>query len=240
MVTDGLTITSGGDVLTARLDRPPGNRLSTAFCDALTDLLLDPPPDAHVLVIAAAGDDFCLGRDRGDGGPSALRGEVAALIGLNRALVASPLLSVAAVQGDAAGFGVGLAALADITIAAASATFRFPEVEIDLAPTVVLSWLPDLVGRKQALYLTTTGAALSAADAQRYGLITTVTDDDALTDSVTAEVTRLVGHSPRVHEEIKDFGRRASALTEDQAYDLAAERLVIGSMSRRGAGSAPA
>ena len=99
-----------------------------------------------MLVLRSAGEAFCLGRERTAATAHELPGEVDTLVAVNDALSRSPLVSVAVVAGDAAGFGVGLAALCDVAVAADTARFSFPEVGIGLAPTLVLAWLAGTVG----------------------------------------------------------------------------------------------
>lgn len=231
-MTDGLTLDRDGDLLVATIDRGADNRLSSNICRALTETL-DRPDGVHVLHVRAAGKSFCLGRDRAAEEPAALREEVRALVELNQALRHSPVVSVAEVQGDAAGFGVGLAALCDLSIAARSARFWFPEVEIDLAPTVVLSWLPRRVGELRAFHLTASGERVGADQAAKMGLVTVAVDDSELSTRVKAEIERLRGLQPWVHAQIKGFLAATSDLAEDQAYELATERLILGSMTRR-------
>src|SRR3954471_5802334 len=99
-------------VLEVVIDRPPDNLLTVGLCAELTELLLNPPPGAHVLRLRAAGEVFCLGRERAGTTPAELRAETRTLVSLHRALRDTPLVTVAEVNGDAAGFGVGgLAAL---------------------------------------------------------------------------------------------------------------------------------
>lgn len=231
-MTEGLTFARDGDLLVATVDRGDDNRLSSSICRALTEVLED-PDGVHVLHLRAEGEAFCLGRDRAAEDPATLRSEVRALIDLNEALRRSRVVTVAEVQGDAAGFGVGLAALCDVSVAARSARFWFPEVEIDLAPTVVLSWLPRRVGELRAFHLTATGERVSADDAVVMGLLTVAVDDGELPTRAKAEVERLRSFQPWVHEQIKGFLGAAAELTEGQAYDLATERLILGSMARR-------
>lgn len=230
----GLSVTDG--VIDAVIDRGDANLFDGAMCAALTDCLLEPPAGAHVLRLRAVGPNFCLGRDRAATTPDDLRVEVQRLIALNRALGVTRLATVAEVGGDAAGFGVGLAALCHLTIAAPSAGFRFPEVDIDLVPTVVLTWLPRLVGRKQAFALTATGERIDAHRAMALGLITDVApSDDALSGTVDEAIRQLRKHQPRVHAEISAFLRATADLTEDQANDLALEKLILASMARTSA-----
>lgn len=236
LTADGLRLSGPDDgVVRAVIDRGTDNLLTTALCEALTGYLRRPQADAHVLVVAPAGESFCLGRQRGAASVAELREEVGALVALNRALRATRLVTVAQVNGDAAGFGVGLAALCDLTVSVASARFWFPEVDMDLAPALVLAWLPRLVGHKQALRLTATGRRLTAAEAAGIGLVTTVVaTEEALVTAVRDEVADLTKHDRRVHGEIKAFLRASAALSEDQAYDLAADRLVLESIAQHG------
>jgi methylglutaconyl-CoA hydratase len=233
MTAPGLAVNADGAVLTVRLERPPGNLLTTAMCEELTALLRDPPDGAHVLHLTAAGPNFCLGRERSAADPDGLRAEVGALVALNRALDATPLVTVAEVSGDAAGFGAGLAALCRIAIAGPSARLWFPEVEIGLAPTVVLTWLPRLVGRRLAFDLTATGRRLDAAEAARIGMLTAVAPSDGHLPGVVADrIAALVKHPARVHAEIAAFMDAAAGLTTDAAYELATDRLVISALRR--------
>jgi methylglutaconyl-CoA hydratase len=98
---EGLTLTQDGSVLTAVLDRPGGNLVTIEMAEMLTSVLLRPPAGAHVFVLKAEGETFCMGRERGAVSTGDLDSEVRTLIALNEALHATPLVSVARVQGDA-------------------------------------------------------------------------------------------------------------------------------------------
>jgi methylglutaconyl-CoA hydratase len=234
-MAEGLDVTVDGPVVRVVIDRGDANLLTTAMCDGLAGLLAIPPPGTHVLRLTARGPSFCLGRERRAGTVLELQREVAALVGVNRALRSSPLVTVAQVHGDAAGFGVGLAALCRVSIAAPSARFWFPEVELGLAPTVVLSWLPRLVGPKRAFDLTATARRVGAAEAMGLGLLTAVAPSDAALEATVDDyVATLRGHQPAVHAQIAGFLEASASLTQDQADDLAAERLILASLAGRG------
>lgn len=232
-VADGLSFAHDGAVLTAVLDKPDGNLMSMAMCDALAAVLVDPPAEVHVLVLSAEGEHFCLGRERTAATPDDLPVEVQRLMAVNEGLAATRLVTVARVHGDAAGFGVGLAALCDVAVATRGARLNFPEVRIDLAPALVLAWLPSMVGRREAFWLTATGESVSGDEAVRIGLLNEVTDDvAALDEAVGRRLQSLVRAQPRVHTEIRKMLRSVESLTPGQAYELAADRLVLGSMRR--------
>ena len=96
-----------------------------------------------MLRLRAAGEVFCLGRERAGSTPGeSAFGKPDALVGLHRALRRTLLATIAEVHGDAAGFGVGVLAACDVAVAFSGASLWFPEVGIDLAPALALAWLP--------------------------------------------------------------------------------------------------
>src|SRR4051794_40555730 len=220
-------------ILDVVIDRPPDNLLTVELCAELTELLLAPPPDAHVLRLRSIGEAFCLGRERAGSTPAELRAETQILVGLHRALRDTPLVTVAQIHGDTAGFGVGIIAACDVSVAVSDATLSFPEVGIDLAPALVLAWLPRLVGERQAFWLTATGERISATRALELGLVTEVVDSaEALAEEVRTRVDALRSRNPRIHAEIKDMLRACRDLDEDQALELSVDRLVVGALRR--------
>jgi methylglutaconyl-CoA hydratase len=229
----GLTFERDGAVLTARLDAPDGNLMTLAMCDSLTEMLLSPPFGVHIMLIEAVGEHFCLGRERSAATPDDLPDEVRRLVAVNGALARTALVTVARVHGDAAGFGVGLAALADVTVATADAKLSFPEVRINLAPALVLAWLPRIVGRRAAFWLTASGEEVFGDETVRLGLVNEVVPNIAALDTAVARrVEVLLRAEPRVHSEIRAMLRTVGELGEEQAYELATDRLVLGSLRR--------
>ena len=230
----GLKVTTTEDgVLDVELDRAPDNLMTVELCAQLTALLLAPPSGAHVLRLRAAGGVFCLGRERPAATAGDLHAESLVLVGLHRALRTSPLVTVAQVHGDAAGFGVGMIAACDVAVATEDAEFWFPEVGIDLAPAIVLAWLPRAVGEREAFWLTATGEHLPARRAKHLGLVNeVVADGAALEVEVARRVAALRARSPRVHAEIKDMLRIGRVLDEDTALGVSVDRLVVGALRR--------
>jgi methylglutaconyl-CoA hydratase len=219
-------------LLDVELAAPPDNLLTVPACAELTELAGRPPSGAHVLRLRAAGGVFCLGRERAGTAPGELRAESATLVGLHRALRDSPLVTVAQVHGDAAGFGVGLVAACDVAVASADARFWFPEVGINLAPALVLAWLPRLVGERDAFWLTATGERITAARAQQLGLLNAVVPAADLATEVDRRISTLLAGPPRIHTEIKDMLRAMRPPDADQALESSIDRLVVGSLRR--------
>lgn len=229
-----LNVDVRGPVVRVEIARPPGNLFTREMCRELTGVLRSPPDGARVLLLTAAGPAFCLGRERAALPPADLHAMAGELAGLNAAIVASSLAVVAQVSGDAAGFGVGLAALADVTLAATTARFWFPEAEAGLAPSLVLTWLPAALGRRLAFWLTATGLPLGADEAQRAGLINRAVPPDNLPAAAAEAVDLLLSQPPGVCGEIKADLAAFSALSLGEAADRAVDRLTLRSLSLDG------
>lgn len=233
-MAEGLELSVQDGIIDAVLDRGDGNLFTLEMCRALTGMLADPPEGAHVLRLSARGPAFCLGRERAAETPEELRTEVRTLVGVLRALESTRLVSVAAVSGDAAAFGVLLAARCDVAVAAPEARFSFPEVTIDLAPSVVMAVVAPIIGRRQTFWMAATGEPVDAARAVELDLVNEVApSSDALPGLVDERVAALRSRSPRVHAEIRSYLAATADVTRDTAFALAEERLILGSMSRR-------
>lgn len=232
-MTDQLRIQQSGGVLHVQVDAGRGNFFTPEMAAELTDVLHTPPTGVHVVHLSAAGDEFCMGRAPFRSGPGPLGEDVAGLVAVSRALTQSPAVTVAEVQGDAAGFGVGLVVASDIAIASPEARFSFPEVHAGFAPALVLAWLVPLVGRRQAFWLTSTGVEISAAEARTLGLVTQVADDPAgLRADVSRCIELLLSKPAEVHRDIKRLMSFYSAVPDAARIDVAADRLVIGALRR--------
>lgn len=224
-------------VISVRVARPPDNSFTVAMCRELAELLTSPPAGGRVLRLSGAPGVFCRGREPSGADPDAARETVEALTEATRLLAQTDLVTVAEVDGEAAGFGVGLVAQCDLAVASSSSQFWFPEVTHGLAPALVLSWLPRLVGRRQAFWLTATGQALMAIDAQRLGLINLVAEPEALSDQVDELIETVLRFSSEVLAEIKRDLRDFDAVDQSGAYRMAGDRLLLASVIK---GSQPA
>ena len=182
-------------VMTLRMNRPEvlnslNNDLVSAMIEALTEAATN--DDVRAIVLTGNGRGFCAGADLAGGGWPSEKGmspgDVTANameIGFNplvRAVVNSPKPVVTAINGVAAGGGVGLALSGDLVIAAESAKFRLVFAQqLGIIPDVGASWLvPNLVGRARANGLALLGENLDAATALDWGMLWEVVPDDAL------------------------------------------------------------
>ena len=81
---------------------------------------------------------------------------------------------VAAVRGRALAGGCGLASACDLVLASTNARFGYPEVRIGFVPAMVMAILRRNISEKRAFELLTTGAEISAGQAQELGLVNQV------------------------------------------------------------------
>ena len=146
-------------------------------------------PGARVVLLTGAGPRFCAGGDLKSFAdesdlPSHLRAVLAPFhAGLSN-LVRGDAPIVAAVQGAAAGAGMGFVGAADLVVAGESAVFLMAYASVGLSPDGSSSWfLPRLVGLRRAMELTLTNRTLSAAEALDWGLVNQVVPDDELQDA---------------------------------------------------------
>jgi len=140
--------------------------------------------DSRVIVIAGAGKDFCSGADLAalrqirDAGPLENMDDARRMADLFRAMRAHPRPIVAAVHGRALAGGCGLASACDLVLAAESATFGYPEVNIGFVPAMVMAILRRNVSEKQAFEWITMGQSITAKDAAAAGLVNRVFPDE--------------------------------------------------------------
>src|SRR6185312_6780278 len=93
------------------------------------------------------------------------------ILDLYQAMRNAPVPIIAAVQGRAAGVGCALAGLADVGIAAEDAQFTIPEMNHDIAPTLVMTALTDRIPRNHLAHLVITRDPIDGRMAQTLGLV---------------------------------------------------------------------
>ena len=185
-------------VTTLTLNRPSArNALSI---DLLRELdialtLIDTDPDVRVVIIAGSGPGFCAGHDLRQMRQSSERDEHEALFSycgrVMRHIIKLPKPVIARVHGVASAAGCQLVATCDLAIAAETARFATPGVNIGLfcsTPAVALS---RAVGRKAALEMLLTGDLIDAHRAREIGLINRVVPDQELA-AATAALARQI------------------------------------------------
>jgi methylglutaconyl-CoA hydratase len=155
----------------------------------------------HLIVLIGAGSDFCSGADL-SGLHQMAEANVLDHIASARemadlfiAMRRHPHPIIAAVRGRALAGGCGLATAADVILAAESAQFGYPEVNIGFVPAMVMAILRRSVSEKRAFELITTGEIISAQTAFDYGMINRVFADETFDVEVQAYASKLASKS---------------------------------------------
>jgi isohexenylglutaconyl-CoA hydratase len=241
-----LRIDQRGAFVFATLDAPATrNALSDAMVTRLADALAlaEAHADTRALVIRGAGGTFCAGGDFS--GFRALMAQpvpsdgIDPIIGFNRGfgallerLQASPVATIAVVEGAAMGGGAGLAAGCDVVLASATAQFGTPEVTLGLPPAQIAPFIAARLGHPAALRLLLTGRRLSAPQALACGLADEVHEGAALDARLAALLTELGRAEPAALRATKAIlqGRRSEPLaaTLDHAARAFAHALRSG------------
>jgi enoyl-CoA hydratase/carnithine racemase len=194
-------------VVLVTLNRPDRlNAITFQMFDEMHDvcrtLLAD--GDARAVVITGAGRGFCAGLDLDDAEtlPDMTPHEM--MLGQQHWAGAFvnfhelPQPVIAAVNGPAAGGGLGLALAADIRLASPTARFNAAFVRIGLsAGDVGVSWsLPRVVGLGRAAEIMLTGRFVDAEEAATIGLVNRVVAQDALLDEAFAVAEQIAANTP--------------------------------------------
>ena len=230
----GLKIERAGDLLTFTLNNPAkGTSVTGAMLDAMLNVLRSQAthPSARVLVIRATGDVFCTSRERAGRDVASIRQESARILEFKRALRTTNLISIAAVQGDAMGFGFGLAIICDFVVVAQHASLGFPEMRSGLAPAAIMSYLGDYTLPRFAFPMVLFGDPIDPQRALQIGLISQVSTAERLNDDVNSLVERVLKLDPTAARKCKEFFNVASQNYFEQNCRLATEVLTIGGLS---------
>lgn len=178
-------------VAVLKLNRPDAlNSFTAQMHGEVRDVLAQAAQDKLVraVLITGNGRGFCAGQDLND--RSVAPGAAAPDLGDSVEKFYSPLILqittmqkpvICAVNGVAAGAGANIALACDIVIAGRSASFIESFCKLGLIPDSGGTWhLPRLVGMARAKGLAMLGPKVSAEQAEAWGMIWQVVDDDAL------------------------------------------------------------
>jgi methylglutaconyl-CoA hydratase len=230
----GLVIERTEDVLTFTLDNADhGNQITGVMFDAMLATLQAEAsrPGARVLRIRARGKVFCTGRERAGRDVEAIRNEAARIIEVKRSLRNSPLISVAEVQGDAFGFGFGLAILCDFVLVAEHAVLKFPEMRSGLPPSAIMAYLGEYALPRFAFPLVLFGDPIAPQHALQIGLISQVCPAARLASEADALIERILQLDPTATRRCKEFFQTAQQNSFSQNCRLAIDALTVGSMT---------
>jgi enoyl-CoA hydratase/carnithine racemase len=221
-------------VATVRFDRPDKLNALTfeAYAD-LRDLLAELPHrgDTRVLVLRGSGRAFCSGGDVNEiiGATLAMPpDELLAFTRMSGEVIKQmrdcPIPVIAAVHGMAAGAGAVIALAADFRVCTPAARFAFLFTKVGLSggDMGAAYLLPRLVGLGHATRLLMLGDTVSAHEADRIGLVSSLVEIDELDVAVSTLAGRLAGGPAQAYAQTKSLLTREQDMSLSAAIELEA------------------
>ena len=185
------------------LNRPAARNALTLSLMAALDAELGAIATDHsvkVVVIAGAGPAFCAGHDmrelRANPDRAAYEATFAQCSRLMLRIVQLPKPVIARVHGVATAAGCQLVATCDLAVAADTARFATPGVDIGLFCSTPMVALTRAIPRKHAMQMLLTGELVDAAQAHSFGLVNRVVPEPDLDAAVTELAEQIAGKSP--------------------------------------------
>ena len=225
-------------VVTLTLNRPTQfNALSDELLDALQAALDSIATDkaVRVLVIAGAGKAFCAGHDlkemRANPGKDYMQRLLKKCGKLMTTITQIPQPVIARVHGVATAAGCQLVAMCDLAVAADSARFAVSGINVGLFCSTPAVALTRAMSRKAAMEMLLTGEFISAADAERRGLINHAVASEALDAEVARLVLAVCAKSSLAIGMGKQLFYRQIEMGIEGAYQLATETMACNMMS---------
>jgi len=228
-----------GGVVWLTLNRPQArNALSLALMEALDGELarIAEDPGVKVVVLAGAGPAFCAGHDlrelRARPDRAVYEQTFAACSRLMLRIVRLPKPVIARVHGVATAAGCQLVATCDLAVAADTARFATPGVNIGLFCSTPMVALTRAVGRKPAMEMLLTGDLIDAARAREIGLVNRVVPESELDGAVAELAGRIAAKSPLTLAIGKEAFYRQAEMGLDDAYAFASEVMTRNMLAR--------
>ncbi len=190
------------------LNRPKSrNALSLGMMAALQAAIESLSDDGEIsaIVLNAKGPAFSAGHDLkeltshrsdADGGRAFFRKSMEQCAQLMQSIIKCPKPVIAAVEATATAAGCQLVATCDLAVAADTAKFCTPGVNIGLFCSTPMVALSRNVPRKRAMEMLILGELISAEDAADYGLVNKAVPKESVMDEAMAYARRIVAKSP--------------------------------------------
>ncbi len=196
--------------------------------------------EVKAVVITGSGPVFCSGHDLkdvkahfedGDGGKGHYKRMLAQCTRLMNTLTTYPKPIIAAVQGTATAAGVQLVASCDLAVAADTAKFCTPGVNIGFFCSTPSVPLARTIARKHALEMLLTGDMLEASRAAEFGLVNKVVPADQVVDAAVEYGRRIGRGSPMAIARGKEMFYTQIDKPTEAAYEHAVAVMIDSMMT---------
>lgn len=193
------------------------NELHTAFEELANEPLL------RAVILRGRGNTFCSGADLNwmrkvvDYDYESNVTESLALAKCLSVIFHFPCPVIVLAQNSVMGGGNGLLAVSDISIASRETIFSFSEVSIGLVPAVIAPYIIKRVGQTKAREWMLMGSRFTADEAEKYGLINMVLDDNDLEPMLVTIVSRILQNSPLSLFKTKQLLNNLSTIGDEES-----------------------
>lgn len=220
-----------GDVAVVTLNRPDRfNAIERTLAAGVVEAMGRAGTEARAVVLTGAGKAFCSGADLSEmmdqyqaDGPELGQYLDEIFHPMVHAITDCGVPTVGAINGVAAGAGLGVSLGLDIRVMAESAFLTSAFTAIGLAPDSGTTWwLPQMVGVSKAIELTMTNKRVGSEEALDLGLCAEVVSDDGVVDRAVELAASLADLVPDSLVTTRNLVRGATSLTFREA--LAAEQ----------------
>ncbi len=244
MSTPSVQVETRGAVALVTLSRP--DSANTLNLEMAMDLLAaamtcSRNPAVRAVVLTGAGRQFCFGGDlramasRGSASDGYIRELTGYLHSAISHFVRMDAPVIAAVNGTAAGAGVGLVAMSDLAVCGSGSKFSLAYTGVGLTPDAGTSFLlPRMIGLKRTMELMLLNRPLTAAEALAWGLVNSVVDDAQVLDDACRLAERLSTGATQAFGKTKRLLAASMAGFESQMV-LESETIATQSVTEQGA-----
>ena len=230
------------EVAVITLNRPQVfNSIDQSLADGLRGAFDRASTEARAAVLTGAGKAFCAGADLSDlldeyadSGPDLHKTITERFNPAVEAVLDAELPVVAAVNGAAAGAGMGLALACDIRVMAETAFFMSAFINVALVPDTGSAWfLPQMVGVSRAMEIAMSGRRVLAQEAWELGLTAEVVETDAVVSSAVERAAAMTAGPRRAYVETRRIIHLGAAAS--LADTIAREAQIQGELGARAA-----
>ena len=212
------------NVLLITIDRPPVNAMSLAAHRELLAALrsVDDDSDIRCIVLTGAGNrSFVAGGDVGELGaldPASALKRTRVIRQVFDAIRRNPVPVIAAVNGYALGSGLVMVSQCDIVIAAETATFGLPEINVGVMGGT--KHLARIVPEKVMRWMALTGKRVDAAYLERLGAVQKVVAKDKVLEAALEAADDICSKSPTGVRLMKEVINLTEPMDLDNGYHV--------------------
>ena len=237
--TDDLLVETKGRIVVITLNRPERmNAISREMLEQLSQKMTEAnrDPEVRCIVLTGTGRGFCAGLDLVDAGQGGI-GSGEGNKGNNRPRqlfdlrdapinvmwnIDTPI--ICAMNGAAAGYGMDVALLCDMRVAAESAKMAAVTAKRNVVPESGGTWLlPRLIGWAKAAELYYRGRVVGSAECLELGLVNTVVPDDKVMETAMEWAQEVADNAPLAVQTTK----RMMRMGLEESYDTAVDHLMV-------------